>query len=85
MLTSTHSILNFWTCAKTILLQACLAVLDVLSGEPLCGNVMLRSGWLAAIVPLLECGDAVVQRWADRALCSMYVAGGGHLQQPNSG
>ncbi|KAF5841972.1 armadillo-type protein [Dunaliella salina] len=63
------------------LIQACLAVLDVLSAEPLCGEVMLRSGWLDAILPLLESKDALVQRWADRALCSLFIAGGGHMQR----
>jgi len=56
--------------------QACLAVLDVLSSEPTCGEVMMSSGWQAALVPLLESEDALVRRWADRVLCSMYIAGG---------
>lgn len=56
------------------LAHACLAVLDVLSAEPLCTEVMLGSGWLAAVVPLLGSGDAVVRRWAERALCSLYMA-----------
>ncbi len=62
------------------LLQASLAVLDVLATEPSCGPVMLQSGWLAAIAPLLESEDVIVRRWADRALCSLFVAEGGHLE-----
>ena len=49
-------------------------MLEVLSSEPQSGGILLRAGWLQAITPLLESRDALVQRWADRALCSLYIA-----------
>lgn len=63
---------------------ACLAVLDVLSAEPLCVDVMMGSGWLQAVVPLLEHEDMLVKRWAERALCSLYMASGGNNSPANS-
>jgi len=55
---------------------ACLAVLDVLSAEPMCVSVMMSSGWLQAMMPLLGHDDALVRRWSERALCSLYIASG---------
>lgn len=62
-------------------LQACLAVLDVLSSEPQSGSILLSCGWLPAIMPLLESNDVLVQRWADRALCALYIVRGEHMRQ----
>jgi hypothetical protein len=56
------------------LVSASLAVLDVLSAEPSCSAVLLGEGWMAAVQPLLGCQDGLVRRWAERTLCSLFLA-----------
>lgn len=58
------------------LAHACLATLDILSAEPACTEALLHCGWLDAVTTCLESPDAMVRRWAERTLCSLYVATG---------
>lgn len=66
-------LLSLLSCPDPLLVHSVLAVLDVLSSVPACGTLMMREGWLDRVVPLLESRDGLVRRWAERALCSMYM------------
>ena len=59
---------------QPLLVATVLCVLDALSSEPICLKLLLKAGWCDAVPALLQNEDLLVRRWAERALCSLYMA-----------